>query len=187
MNYTEGETFENLKNEPLPKGDYENCHFINCDFSGANLSDFAFVDCMFTGCNLSLAKLNKTAFREVRFKDCKMLGLHFEHCNGFGLAFRFEHCILNDSSFYQTKIKQTHFRSCQMLAVDFTETDIAESIFDHCDLQHTTFDRTILEKADLRTAFNYQINPETNRIKKAKFSLPEVVGLLAKYDISITR
>jgi uncharacterized protein YjbI with pentapeptide repeats len=94
---------------------------------------------------------------------------------------------LNDSSFYQAKIKQTVFRNCQLLAVDFTETDISESMLDNCDLRNATFDRTILEKADLRTAYNYHIDPETNRLKKAKFSLPEVVGLLAKYDISISR
>ena len=42
-----------------------------------------------------------------------------------------------------------------------------------------------LEKADFRTAFNYSIDPENNRMKKAKFSPPEVVGLLNKYDIEI--
>jgi len=38
----------------------------------------------------------------------------------------------------------------------------------------------------LRTAFNYSLNPELNKIKKAKFSLPAVVGLLDKYDIEIS-
>jgi hypothetical protein len=42
-----------------------------------------------------------------------------------------------------------------------------------------------LEKADFRTAFNYSINPETNRIKKAKFSKEGLNGLLDKYDIEI--
>jgi hypothetical protein len=37
----------------------------------------------------------------------------------------------------------------------------------------------------MRTSFNYSINPELNRIKKAKFSMPAVVGLLDKYDIEI--
>jgi fluoroquinolone resistance protein len=44
-----------------------------------------------------------------------------------------------------------------------------------------------LEKADLRTAYNYSIDPSINKIKKAKFSLPGVVGLLSKYDIEIER
>jgi len=48
-----------------------------------------------------------------------------------------------------------------------------------------TFDKATLEKADFRTAINYSIDPTNNRIKKAKFSLLGVVGLLDKFDISI--
>ena len=47
------------------------------------------------------------------------------------------------------------------------------------------FDKTLLEKSDFRKAFNYTIDPETNRIKKAKFSLHSISGLLVKYDIEI--
>jgi len=49
----------------------------------------------------------------------------------------------------------------------------------------TVFENTILEKVDFSTSFNYSIDPEMNKIKKAKFSLPEVIGLLNKYDIEI--
>ena len=69
--------------------------------------------------------------------------------------------------------------------MDFTECDLAASVFDNCDLKLAAFENTILEKADLRSSYNYSINPELNKIKKAKFSLPAVVGLLDKYDIEI--
>ena len=42
-----------------------------------------------------------------------------------------------------------------------------------------------LEKADFRTAAHYSINPENNKIKKAKFAMPWVLGLLDKYNIEI--
>jgi fluoroquinolone resistance protein len=45
----------------------------------------------------------------------------------------------------------------------------------------------LLEKADFRTAYNYSIDPEKNRIKKAKFSIFGVTGLLDKYDIEIEK
>jgi hypothetical protein len=48
-----------------------------------------------------------------------------------------------------------------------------------------TFESTIIEKADFRTSFNYSIDPEKNRIKKARFSLAGIAGLLDKYDIEI--
>jgi fluoroquinolone resistance protein len=58
-------------------------------------------------------------------------------------------------------------------------------VFEGCNMTAAIFDQTTLEKADLRTSYNYSIDPETNRIKKAKFSITGVAGLLDKYDIVI--
>ena len=59
--------------------------------------------------------------------------------------------------------------------------------FDECDFLHAHFEKTILEKADLRTSLHYSIHPALNRIKKAKFSLSAISGLLDQYDIEIDR
>jgi uncharacterized protein YjbI with pentapeptide repeats len=187
MTYTQGKTFDtiNFQEQPLEKGEYENCVFQQCDFSNTNLSEIRFMDCEFIVCNLSLVKLTKTAFQDVKFKECKMLGLHFEDCNQFSISFLFEACQLNHSSFYQIKIKKTLFKNSQLQEVDFTECDLMSAVFENCDLTRATFDNTNLEKADFRTSHHYSINPEINRIKKAKFSLPSILGLLDKYDIVI--
>ena len=181
----EEKTFDKIdfKNIPLTKGEYENCRFLNCDFSNVSLSDYKFADCTFLVCNLSLVKLSNTAFRNIVFTDCKMLGLHFDSCNPFGLSIRFENCIINHSSFYKKKIKKTIFKNCQLQEVDFTECDLTDSLFDNCDLTRATFDHTILEKTDFCTSYNYSIDPEINRIKKAKFSIYRLSGLLEKYDL----
>ena len=68
---------------------------------------------------------------------------------------------------------------------DFTESDLTNSIFDHCNLANAIFDSTILNKVDFRTAYNYRIDPEHNSIKKARFSMLGIAGLLNKYDIDI--
>lgn len=185
--YIEDKTFERIDftQNALAKGTYENCIFNNCNFSECELSAFQFIDCAFNGCNLSLAKLNKTVLRDVTFKDCKMLGLHFEQCSEFGLSFSFDGCQLNHSSFYKTKIKKTVFDNSELQEADFTETDLTGVVFNNCNLANALFDNSILEKADLRTAHNYSIDPETNRIKKAKFSISGISGLLNKYDIEI--
>jgi hypothetical protein len=47
------------------------------------------------------------------------------------------------------------------------------------------FEGTNLEKTDFRSAFNYSLDPEINRMKKARFSLPGVTGLLGKYGIEV--
>lgn len=112
------------------------------------------------------------------YKDCKMLGLHFENCDQLGLAVSFENCQLDHSSFYQMKLNHTTFLNTSLREVDFTETGLKNALLDQCDLLNAIFDNTNLEKADLSSAFNYSIDPENNRIRGAKFSLPSVVGLI---------
>ena len=51
--FFEGQTFNHLK-KPEP-GAYDNCRFLNCDFSNADLSVFKFPECEFRGFNFSLA------------------------------------------------------------------------------------------------------------------------------------
>ena len=74
-----------------------------------------------------------------------------------------------------------------MNETDFSECDLTGSLFDNCDMAGATFDNSNLEKVDFTTAFNFSIDPEINRIKKAKFALPGVLGLLNKYDIIIEK
>ncbi len=165
--------------------EYESCTFISCIFSNADLSGIYFTDCTFESCDFSMAKLKSTAFRDVIFKNCKLLGLHFDDCNIFLLSFYFEDCILNFSSYYKLKLKNIHFKNCKLEEVEFVEADLTNSVFTNCDLAGTVFENTILVKADFRTSYNYSINPETNKIKKAKFSILGVAGLLDRYDIVV--
>ena len=186
-NYIEDKSFENtdFTLNPLEKAEYENCSFHNCNFSNTDLSGIHFSDCEFTGCNLSMVTLHKTAFRDIIFKGSKLLGLHFETCDDFVISINFDNCILNFTSFYTVKIKKTTFKDCSIQEADFTEADLTKSIFKNCDLNKTKFDRTILEGVDFSSSYNYSIDPELNRIKKARFSIAGIQGLLDKYDIEI--
>ncbi|HSQ45289.1 MAG TPA: pentapeptide repeat-containing protein, partial [Lutibacter sp.] len=69
--------------------------------------------------------------------------------------------------------------------VDFSETDLSNAVFNNCDLIGSIFKTSILEKTDFRTSYNYSIDPELNRMKKAKFSLQGLPGLLRKYQIEV--
>ena len=111
--------------------------------------------------------------------------MRFDLCNDFLLSFRFMECTLNLSSFYGLKLKKSRFIKCKLQEVDFTETDLTSADFDGCDLQRAIFDRSILEKVDFRTAYNFNIAAERNKLRKARFSVDGVVGLLGKYDIVI--
>jgi len=185
--YFEDKTFEkeDFSTTPLSKGDYENCTFINCIFSNADLSNINFSESEFIGCNMSMASLANAAFRDVKFKDCKQLGLHFANCNPFLFSVNFDGCLLDLSSFYKRSLKKTLFKNCSLHEVDFTAADLSNSRFDNSNLAGAVFESTNLEKSDFRTAYNYTIDPESNRIKKAKFSITGISGLLNKYNIEI--
>ena len=165
--------------------EFNNCEFINCNFQKCDLSNNDFVDCTFTGCNLSLALVNNTGIKSVRFIDCKLMGIQFNTTNDFLFSATFLNCHLDYSSFYQKKMKKFQFIDCSLKEVDFAEADMSLALLQNCDLLNASFVRTMLEKADLRTAVNYSFDPELNKIKKAKFSMPAVSGLLSKYNIDI--
>lgn len=82
---------------------------------------------------------------------------------------------MKNISFKESKVHEAHFNNTKLNGANFENTDLSGTIFHNCDLC----------KADFSTASRYCIDPQTNKIKKAKFSLPEAVGLLQGFDIII--
>lgn len=183
--YFESKVFEGLTE--LERGEYERCSFMGCDFSESNIAGIKFIDCTFERCNLSMAKCDGVAFQDVAFKDSKMLGLRFDTLSAFGLSVAFDSCQLNHSSFFRLKLRKTKFKNCQMEGVDFGEADLTEAVFDNCNLIQAIFDNTNLEKTDFRTAQNISMDPERNKLKKARFAQSNIAGLLDKYQIQVDR
>ncbi|MDR3651452.1 MAG: pentapeptide repeat-containing protein [Paludibacter sp.] len=169
----------------LPKDEYENCKFVNCNFYSADLLNVTFRECIFDCCDFSLASLKNTALNDIYFIGCKLVGVQFEECNPFLFSVNFENCVLKLAVFFKMKLKKTCFVNCNLQETDFSESDMTSAVFDNCDLQRAIFYKTILEKADLRTSYHYSIDPEVNRIKKARFSRTGISGLLDKYNIEI--
>lgn len=173
METVQDTTFERINN--LAKNDYDNCRFNECNFANGDLSEMRFVDCLFEGCNMLLTNISKTMFADTKFVACKMYGLNFDTCASF-LVFRFENCLLNHSSFYKTKIKHTVFKNCSLQDVDFGGSDLSNTVFDECDMLNALFDYTNLTKADMRSAYNLTLNPDSNTIHRAKFSITSAIG-----------
>lgn len=169
----------------LTQGIYENCKFIKCNFHKVDLSNISFRECLFENCDLSLAKTTNTGMKEIEFIGCKLVGVQFNDCNQIFFTIRMKDCVAKFAVFYQAKLKKTLFSNCNLQEVDFTEADLNGSDFSNCDLSQATFHNSNLENVDFRTAYNYSFDPEINRIKKAKFSRTEVIGLLSKYRIII--
>lgn len=187
MQFIQDNTYirEDFTVSPLALAEYDNCNFEGCNFAGAKLNGIVFTDCVFTDCNLGNAITGGTAFKSVQFKNCKLLGVNFGSADPFLFEAYFEGSQMQLVSFYKLKLKNTKFINCQLQDADFADADLTNAVFKDCDLSKAVFDNTILEKADLRTARNYGIDPERNRIKKAKFSREGLEGLLYKYNIDI--
>lgn len=164
---------------------FENCSFEYCDFADADLSNLTFIDCRFNDCNLSLTRIFKTGFQNIKFSNCKLSGTDFSKSSDFLFEVCFDHCLLDNAIFYQKKNKGAIFSDCSLTETDFTEADLSNAIFDNCNFNRAFFDRTQLKGADLSTSYNFIIDPDLNSVKKARFSVHGLAGLLSKYDIVI--
>lgn len=171
--------------EPFPVGEYENCQFNHCDFSNQNFANCRFIDCIFSNCNLALVNLQHTALQNVAFIDSKLSGIQFDTCNPFALSFSFKKCIIHHATFFQLKMSKTIFSHSDLTGSDFTEADLTGSIFEKCNLAQVIFERTILDKANLTTAYQFLIDPSANQLNKTKFSLDGLPGLLSHLNIVI--
>ncbi len=186
-NLQEDKKFEqlDLSEQKVTNKEFVACEFVNCNFSKANLSNNDFVDCYFKGCNLALVQFSNTGLKNVQFSQCKLMGIDFSKCNTFLFSVGFENSQLDYSVFFQKKMKKTSFKDCSLKEVDFSEVDLSMSVFQNCDLLNASFNRSILEKTDFRTAYNFGIDPELNKMKHAKFSTEGLSGLLSKYQLDI--
>ena len=184
---SENETFEsvNFSGKKLSVAEYDQCAFVNCTLTEADVSGFVFIDCEFKNCDLTMARIKNASFRNVKFIGCKMLGLKFDESNPMLLSVSFDNCTLNLSSFYRLKLKQTAFVNCSLHEVDFGQCDLTKSDFSNSDLNAAIFENTILEGANFITASNFAIDPDNNYLKKARFSNGNLAGLLSKYGIII--
>ncbi|WP_449618963.1 pentapeptide repeat-containing protein [Sphingobacterium bovistauri] len=125
-------------------------------------------------------------FQDCKFTHCKTLGLQFPMANQFNIGFSFIECVLDHCNFSGLKLNKTKFTSCRMHEVDFEGTELKKAIFNNCDLARTNFYQSNLEEADFTTAYNFQIDPDANRITGAKFSLQSLPALLTKYKLRIS-
>ena len=135
--------------------------------------------------NFNNAKINYVALRTVTFNDCSIQEVNFAMCDKLIFEIAFNDCVLDFSKFYTLKLKGTSFVNCSIVAVDFMNADLSEAVFDSCDLYRSEFDKAIANKTNFKTSYNYRINPQRTKIKKAVFSLEGVKGLLSGYDIIV--
>jgi len=162
---------------------YESVEFRSCNFT--DLSGINFTDCLFTSCNLSNAEVGKCKMQDIKFKDCKLIGINFFQTLDFGFAIEFENCLLDYASFAQKKMNKSAFKNCKLHGANFTQSDLSKITMENCDLLDAIFDYTNLSGIDFTTNLNFIIDPQLNQVKKTKFSAASLAGLLTRFEIII--
>jgi fluoroquinolone resistance protein len=186
----EDKTFDKIvyANKVIKGREFQNCIFKNCDLSNSNFSHSKFLDCVFLSCNLSMIKMTGTTLSNVIFKDCKILAVNFNDCENFLFSIlRVESCNLDFTSFVGKKMLKTEFIKSSMKEANFEQANLAGSVFDQVDLSSAAFYKTDLTSTDFTTAYNFDIDPESNTLKKASFSMEGLPGLLRKYGLKINQ
>lgn len=177
-----------MNNEILPTtfshSSFENCLFIGYDFKSHNLTHTRFIDCIFNSCDFSNVNLSNARFRGIQFESCKLIGIQWPNLDDL-VNPCFKSCNLSYSSFMGMKLKKSIISNCLMKEADFYQADLTECDLSFSNFQDARFQETILIKANFQQAFNYRIDPITNKLRGASFNLPEAIGLLTGLGIII--
>ncbi len=178
-----------LDKSELQNKTFENCQFTDSSFSETRFEDCQFIDCNFKSCNLSNARFKNCSLSEVAFQESKLIGINWTEIKwpliNLISPIKFQDCNISHSSFYQLCLKEIAIEECKAHDVDFRGGDFSNGSFVKTDLNSSLFMRTKLQACDFTEAINYAIDPNENNIRKAKFSIPEVVNLLHNFGIKI--
>lgn len=169
--------------------EFDTCTFSGCNFSDVIFNKCKFYECKFEQCNLSMMNVKECSFFDVIFEECKIIGINWTKAAWprikLNSPFKFNKCILNNSSFFGLSLKEIVMCECKAKEVDFRESDCTEANFTYTDFAESLFGKTNLSAADFSEAINYNIDIFNNVIKKAKFTLPDAISLLKYLDIEI--
>lgn len=163
---------------------FEECEFANSSFIDCKFEKTKFLNCKFVDCILSAVSPLNCRFYEVKFTQCKVLGIDWTKAAQVS-DLEFQSCQINYSNFRMLKLPKIKIVSCEAKEVDFIETDLSNADLSHTDFERSQFFKTNLTHADFQGAKNYLIDVKNNTLKKARFSLPEALALLNSLDIII--
>ena len=187
MEYINEQHFEDIDfaKENIGQAEYSFCTFTKCNFADTALSNIRFIDSIFEDCNWSNANIQDCSIQDCKFENCKMLGLQFNTCSDFGFGIHCKNCNLQHSVFFKMDLRQCSFDHCHLGYVDFGEADLTSIKLYDCNLANTFFGYTNLERTNLTGSVNFNIDPDNNKLKGARFSATEVIRLLDKYGLVI--
>ncbi|MGE6460812.1 pentapeptide repeat-containing protein [Pseudoalteromonas tetraodonis] len=169
--------------------EFEQCQFIDCDFSHSQFSACRFIECEFINCNLTELNWNYSSLEGVSFANCKLNSIMWGQVNWPQLALTspvsFKQCELSHSSFFELQLKALTMTNCFAKDVDFRHANLTQSNFSDTDFRDSLFHQTNLRKANFFGATQFNIDITSNDVSNAKFERLEALNLLAGLDIEL--
>lgn len=190
-NIHEGKTFDKIdyQDKVVVDREFTNCTFVNCTLTKTTFEDCEFDNCTFDKCDLSLMKVKGCSFNKVQIKNSKAIGILWYDAkspfSGTPFYITCEDSNISYSSFFGRNLKKAKFVRCVAKEVDFSGCNLTEAVFTETDLELSRFSDSDLSAADFVGARNYYIDVRANKVKRAKFSMPEAMSLLSGLDVII--
>lgn len=172
------------RGQDISETEFFQCRFEGCQFLECTLRRCRFEQCTFERCDLSLVKPLESRFTDVRFLKSKLLGVDWTIAAA-PATLAFQGCNVSHSAFQRLALLKLQLSESVAREADFTAANLAKADFTRTDLLGARFADTNLTAADFSGALNYAIDPRANRIKKAVFTLPEALSLLAAFEIVV--
>jgi fluoroquinolone resistance protein len=179
----------NYDRQKLEEKIFESCRFEGCHFVETDFQRCQFIDCEFINCNLSNAKIKNCLFSEIVFDGCKLIGMNWTEVKWplvkLTSPVKFYKSNLDDCSFFELDLSELTMEFCLAKRVDFRGSNLSHGSFVETDFEGALFLGTNIELCNFSDAVNYVIDPMQNKIKKAKFSMPEAMNLLLAFEIEV--
>lgn len=188
--YSEQITFQDviLEGETVSDREFTGCRFQNCVLERCKFIRCRFSDCVFSCCRVSELEFKDTILLDCEFEQCHLTGINWSLLVGGGFMFPIalmKQCHLKYNYFTEMNFLKFNFSQNEILSSLFADCNLSESSFKGCGLEKTEFFRCNMTKADFRESTGYQIDLESCKLKKARFSFPEALNLLNGLGILI--
>lgn len=186
--YQENQEFENIviNEEIIENIKYVDCSFINCKFHDLTLKQISFVQCHFVHCDFINVESVASKVQYCSFEACNFVGIQwhtFTSGKGMRLFKEFKHNFLKYNSFLAVDLKKIDLSYNTMMECLFEACELEGTIFEHIKFEQSIFVHNNLKCASFKGAQGYHIDIMNNKLKHAKFSLPEAIVLLESLDI----
>ncbi|CAI0724714.1 Qnr family pentapeptide repeat protein [Serratia ficaria] len=132
-----------LKGEKIDRNRFtgekvENGNFINCDFSGADLTGSEFIGCRFYDRESGLgANFSRALLKDASFKSCDLSMADFRNASALGLEIR------------ECRAQGADFRGASFMNMITSRTWFCSAYITKSNLSYANFSKVVLEKCEL--------------------------------------